>query len=238
MKKIIYLFLAISIASCSSDDSEPTQNPISNLKVKKITQGNSITDFTYVNGSIVKSITTTPGEDSFVTEYTYNNDKMVALYSYELNTNSGAKSSEIALSYQYTGDKITTSTEISNNQTYSNTYTYENNLLKNRKEFYANNVINTDYYYEYFSNGNLKNITENNSGSTYITTFSTYDNNKNYLNLIFPKAYQLIRVTNQNNILTASYGTFVYEYNSEGYSTKISKTSGPNPQADAFIEYQ
>jgi hypothetical protein len=152
MKKIIYLFTAIIFAACSSDSPEDNQNNNSNLKVKKITEGNTTINFIYSGGKVIKSESFRLGADKTIILFIYVDSKLRAKNTTSIDLNTEGIFYEEATEYSYTGDKITSST-VTNNQPFSNAfsniYTYENNFLVNRKEYNLDGTINADYSYEY-----------------------------------------------------------------------------------------
>ncbi|CAN1529907.1 hypothetical protein MCEGE10_01358 [Flavobacteriaceae bacterium] len=236
MKKIILAFIATSIVACSSDNNGTTnQNPTS-LKLSKITRGTQVTNFTYQNGLLSKITTTNPSQSTEIRECTYENSKIKQIYSYEL-TSAGATVYPSTTIYSYTGNKITSDTNNENGVNYSDSYTYTNDVLTNRKEFHSSGTLNTNYDYEYFSDGNLKKETQNNNG-TYITNYNSYDSKNNYFKLIFTNEMQLIHNSPKNNVLTSDNYTFEYEYNSANYPTKITKKNGAAIVYIENLEYQ
>lgn len=237
MKKIILGFIAIFILGCSSDNSSPNnQSNPSSVVLSKITTGTEVTNLAYQNGFLSKITTTKPGQNTEIREYTYENNKIKQIYSYELTT-SGATVYHSTIIYSYTGNKITSDTNNENGVNYSDSYTYTNDLLTNRNEFKSNGTLNTNYDYEYFSDGNLKKETSSNNG-IHITNYNTYDSKINYLKLIFTNELQLINNSPKNNVLTSDNYSFEYEYNSSNYPTKITKKNATNIVYTKILEYQ
>ena len=241
MKKLIIIFIvAVTLIRCSSSDNNLSQNnsPTNSisLKVKKITNGTSISNFEYVNGLVSKVINTTPSQNTSIFEYNYENGRIKQIYSYEL-TSSGSTVNPSTIIYSYTGSKITSDTNNDNGVNYSDSYIYNNDLLLNRKEFRSNGTINNNYDFEYFSDTNVKKETQTNT-IVFVKNFSSYDTKFNYEKLIFTPELQLIYRTPKNNLLISDNATFEYEYNSQNYPTKITRKNNGIVSFVKVLEYQ
>lgn len=235
MKNLILVFVAILFFGCSADDNGPeNQSNPQSLILSKITEGTQVTSFTYENGLMSKITTTKPSQNIDIREYTYENNKIKKIYSYEL-TPIGAEITRSTIIYKYTGNKITSATNTENGVVYSDLYTYTNDLLTNRKEFFSNGSLNTSYDYEYYSDGNLKKISS--SSGTEITNYNTYDSKNNFLKLIFTDELEMRHNSPKNNVLTSDNYNFEYEYNSSNYPIKITAKNGSNIVYVRNLEY-
>ena len=219
MKKIILLLSIIILNSCSRDDNGT--GPINNdLRVKKITESNSVTNFLYSNNLLSETIKTTPGELDFHKEYFYTNGKITQTKAYRINPNNVLSDLEIH-NYSYTGNNITSSTLDQDGVVYNNTYTYVNDKLTNRKEFFFNGNLNTNYNYEYYPDGRLKKEDANG----FVTNFNTYDSKINYSQLYLTNELQKLYLVSVNNLTGSSNtnGAYTYEYlyNSNNLPTKV-----------------
>ena len=244
MKKIIALFLfVIFFFSCSSNDNNANpDNPsiTSNIKLKKITSGNSITNFEYTDGLLSKVTSATPTQTSDVFEYKYENGKIKQRIFYQV-TVAGATINQSYQNFYYTGGKISTDSGNDYSYIFSNSYSYTNDLLLNRKQFNENGVLNNNYDFEYYSDGNVKKQTETSNTGVYVSTFDSYDNKNNYEKLLYTPELQLLNRTSKNNLLASKIVntnyTYEYEYNSDNFPTKITKKKNGTVQSVKFLEY-
>lgn len=251
MKKIILLaILAIGFISCSKDNNTTTENTnptTSGIKILKqisknysggVQTSEKTTTITYENNLVTKIITTSAGSNVIENvELTYLNGKLKQKYNYEYSPTSGITYPS-TVTYNYTGDLITSQTSNENGTNYSEIFTYNSsNQLINRKEFKANGTLNDETNYEYYPDGNLSKRITLTTTPNYVSLYNSYDNKKNPFELIFTSAYLKIRAITKNNVTSFNNKTYEYEYNSNNYITKSTEKIGTEVKNVTTIEY-
>ena len=231
MKKILFLLFVTSIFSCSSDEPSTTEEPGTNFKLKKITSGNQYQTFHYVGNNISYTEEIESSGEIYKSEFIYENNKLIKLKRYINNV----YQSNNDLFFQYTNEKITTSSSYEDNILFSHQYTYNSSGQMTIDAQYDDGVYNSEETFTYFSNGNI----ESHSHSAFTGTYYyTYDNKSNPLYYAFPESLSKIWAISKNNEISKSPNyTFEYEYNSNNLPTKkITKMNG-NIIATELYEY-
>ena len=232
MKKTIILLIALSLFSCSSDDKGSSSEPTNNHKLKKITSGNQSQTFYYSGNNISYTEESEISGEIYKNEFVYENNKLVKLKRYINNV----YQSNNDLFFQYTNEKITTSSGYEDNILFSHQYTYNSLGQMTIDAQYDNGVYNSEETFTYFSNGNI----ESHSHSAFTGTYYyTYDNKSNPLYFALPESLSKIWAISRNNEISKSPNyTFEYEYNSNNLPTKkITKMNGNLIETELYEYY-
>lgn len=233
MKKILCLVSAafLVLSSCSSDSDSAKE---SSILVKKViytdSDGATTSDVTYNGNKIVKS-TDSDGE---FTVYTYTGDVITKSESFDADGKS-----EYSTEYTYVGGKLASSVRKSASDTEYNRktkYTHNADGTIAYEEFRVNIATGVEGEYGYigkytYANGNL--VKEENSyyGSESVIT-SEYDTKNNPFKNI--TGFSLLigdHSSNSNNVLKRTFNskgsstptveTYIFEYDSKNYPTKM-----------------
>jgi YD repeat-containing protein len=236
MKKLMFLSLAFSLVftSCkkNKDDIEPAHQ---NLLVKRTDNDGLIFAYTYDASNKMTGYTQTSNAYNPAKNFTftYNSDGSLATY-FESNSSLRGK-----CTYNTDGT-------LANKKEYSvagavetlvNTYTYTYAAgVTTQAYVYAATGNGFRDEYKYDAKGNVieqkeySNTTPGNPTGTYsVTITNTNYDNQNNPNSCYPSSFIFPRVAKNNTgILTynpGGTGTFIYEYNADGYPTKRTQST-------------
>lgn len=230
MKKIILAIIITSIFSCSKDDvvqkNESIENKIFIDKIIEyyisdgVEKEGLVTYYTYQNNYVSKTET-----KSSIDTYTYNEVREFnyvngKLFSNTVVLNDYSGKQEASETFYYTSGLITSGTNNDFSGVFKNTYSYnEDKNLFIRKEFFDYGGLNTEYKYEYYSNGNLKNEYTTRISGVYEREpdMFEYDEKENPFYKIYPIEYCKIRKISKNNLIKSDFYTYEYEYNDKNY---------------------
>lgn len=229
LKKII--LIAVIVFGIVSFE-KPHENNANPLKVLKkicknysngVLKNEQIITYNYDDSLVLKSIITTV--DNLVTENVevkYLDGKIHEM-SLDMAPTKNSSKYSIIVTYNYTGDLITSSLNNENGVTRTDVYIY--NTLRQVIEMQStrNGELLGRTKYKYYENGNLSKAIYH--SDSYQTKYKKYDDKRNPFELIFTPAYLKNYIRSINNIKSSvvdgKYETYEYEYNSYNYPTKI-----------------
>ena len=242
MKNLLFsalmLFSTAAVISCSTDpDPDPSQ-PSGGMVPKKIersySQGWPMSTVTYTyDGNKIKEINISPQPDVSRGKFTYTGDNITKLEVF-----AGPNFTPYTVStFEYANDKLSKVTSVYNSNSTVRNYTY--NADGTVTEVTTGGYNSTKKYT--LSSGNItKTDFLDNNGNVVSTETATFDAKNNIhknitgLSKIFNLEglfWDLIQA-DANNRLTFNQGsmnaTYTYEYNNDGYPTKMVETKGTN----------
>ncbi|CAA7196898.1 hypothetical protein [Chryseobacterium potabilaquae] len=239
MKKFIIAFIALAItSSCNSSNDDiatPSQPVVNTTPILPITVSDSISGgpynlkYSYYDGNKIKEITRDNGVKY---TYTYSGNNIIK----EETTFSGQ--SKLIKEFSYASSGMITSVKVTSNLTSSTVvYTKDIQILENKHIKYdeyspvSGTVLNSvDAYFD--NSGNLIKKVEGaiEMTSTFDTKSNPFNNIMGYkiLNMVEDSIGGLIGegMAGSNNILTKNSATYAYIYNSNGYPSRMTNSSG------------
>lgn len=232
MKKILFLFLAMSTLSCSSDDSNSNEETSISFKLKKITSGQQTLEFFYEGNKLTNVVENENPSSIYKTELVYENNKLIKLKRFINNV----YQSNNDLFFQYTNENITTSSGYEDNILFSHQYSYNSLGQMITDAQYDDGVYNSEETFTYLPNGNIESHSHSAFSGTY---FFTYDNKSNPIYYTYPVSLSKIWAISKNNEISKSTDfTYEYEYNSNNLPIKkISKMNGNIIETEIYEYY-
>ncbi|WP_341217067.1 hypothetical protein [uncultured Wocania sp.] len=215
MNKIIVLILTILIFSCNSDSNDVKEEEDETFyrltkTIEKDKDGNIEETVNYEfnkKGQLIKYISIDKGV-TYISEITYSDDKPISVSRSHANT----------ITYTYNDDLIIGMSVIEDNILFTHEYSYNASSELILDKQYNDDVFCCEESYEYINGNRLKSVSNQGGISNY-----EYDNKKNPKTAYIP--VQLIRIDDypsKNNIINInSEKRFDYEYNNEGFPTKL-----------------
>lgn len=247
MKKIQLIttsILCLLIIACSSDnDSNAVVDPTTKLKLKRTyNDSGSQTAFFYNEDGNIKQEIWSSATESTVKSFYYNNGVLTKVTA---TADPGEPTDDFTeINFTYEGNWIKQAIHYKNGiLTLNATCTYTGSLLTaitlNRP-----NQENSFLAIEYDASGNVTKQT-NSEGSfdPIVSEYSGYDNKINPIYAAYPEAFAKLDSSHSKNnytIATEDYSPnnyFTYEYNQQGYPTKMVHTMEGYAPFTTYFEY-